>query len=654
MRSTTLRRALALVAALVAAALVPMLPAAAVPAPVQTVSVSIVQPAPSLSPDGTFSANVVTDLSADAEYFEVRLRLRSPSGRLIYQKTEVRHNVTAGRQVVAFSRALADLDVAQGRYPIEVRVLATGASATEATSRALVVEPDADTVPVVVVARLTCSPAIDPAGRFVVDPELYPRSRSDAQRVTEVIARHPGADITLALPPILVEEWLRASDGYEVSGAEGVVEVPKSAPAALASEAVLERVRETLANPRVTFLDVPYAEPDLAAMARIDALGDLRAHWAMSDTVVRTALEATPTPGTAFEGDALPAAALPYLERRGLEFAIVGPAALQAGETTAPTGVYSLGGSKVRALVLDPGLDAAAENDTDAFYDALFDRLVSKHPGNPVVMVFDIGPGTEGTPAGLERALDMLGAAEWVTTVSAADAARYPSPTAARLVANPPADGAPEGYWTEVGKARGYAGAIIAALGPKDADAQTAQTAVLVAESRCWAGPDGSYSLADRGRAYAASASRYVSDLFSTVSIQGRDVTLSDRNGNVPVSVVNGSGKSMRVVVRATSGSISLPRAETTITLDPGENVLTIPVNMRSELSDTLNVTVTAGAVTLAQTDIRVQASYLDKLATVGMVVLFLLGLLVFIRRRVREAIAGTIETDDGDDAPGR
>lgn len=655
MRFSVQKRAFWLVAILVTAVIsrtVPFSSAIAAPAPTQTVSVRVEQPTPSLAPDDSFTADVVTTLGAAAEYFEVRLRIKSPSGSLLYQKTEVRHDVPAGVQTIPFVRDLSGLGVSQGRYPIEVRVLASGATATEATSRILVMEPGAAQVPVTVIARITCSPAIDPAGRFVVDPELYPKSRTDAQRVADVIARHGDAPVSLALPPILVEEWLRASDGYEVSGPEGISQIPNSGVAAIGSAEVIERMRELLTDGRTSLLDVPYAEPDLASMATIGALGDLRAHWAMSDTVMSTALGVDAASGTAFAGNIVPRAALKELERRKTSFVVLDAASLDTGEETATSGVYTLENSPVRGLVIEPALAAAAAaNDTDAFYDVLFDRLTSERAAEPLFMVFDMGPGTVHTPADLERALDLLDNVGWIAAVPASQAAAYASPTKASLKETPAAPDSPEGYWTEVRRAREYAGAIISALGSSDADAQAAQTAVLVAESHCWAGPDGSYSLADRGRAFAASASRYVQDLLTTVSIQGHDVTLSNRTGNAPLSVVNGSGKPLKVIVRAEAGTISLPRAETTVTLDPGENVLTIPVNMGSEIADDVTVRVVAGAITIAETSIRVQASYLDRLATVGMVVLFLLGLLFFIRRRVRRAIAGTIDTDDEEPA---
>ena len=59
---------------------------------------------------------------------------------------------------------------------------------------------------------------------------------------------------------------------------------------------------------------------------------------------------------------------------------------------------------------------------------------------------------------------------------------------------------------------------------------------------------------------------------------------------------------------------------------------------MRSALSSKLKVEVLAGDVVLARTTVNVQASYLDRIAIIGGIVLILGGLLIFIVRRVRGA----------------
>jgi hypothetical protein len=617
----------------------------------QVVSVRVEQPSPTVSATGELQADVVSDLTSDAEYFEVRFRLKNADGRLLYQKTEVRHNIKAGSQTIRFSRALQDLSLQQGRYPIEVRVLATGSQATEMTSRLLVLDGTPPTVPVVIAVRLTCSPGVDPSGRFLADPAVYPEARTDAERLADIVSAHPSLKLSLAISPLLLEEWQRAADGYETSGPEGIKEFPESSPGATGSRRVLDRMKTLLGGGRTTLLDVPYAEPDLAGLAAIDGIADLDGQWSMTDSVIKSAVGSEVSSGTAFLGDDLPADALPALERRGVSFALLEAASVRSGNATAGPGVYTLGDSDVRALVYDSRpVRAAAEDRSDDFYDVLFSRATAADPGEPLVLRFEIGPGTRDTLTSFERSLDWLAELPWVTIVDATDAAAYAKPREGQLVRQIPARGAPAGYWSDVAEARSRATAASQALGPDDPDARAALTAVYVAESLCWAGPDRKYALADRGRAFAASATRYVDDLFAAVTIGARDVTLSNRTGQVPVSVVNGTGKPLKLTLVTSAGRVTVGASPRSVSLDAGENVLTIPVDMGSELTDTLNIRLVASDLVIREATVRVQASYLDRLATLGMVLAFMVGLLWFIRRRVRNAGAGTMPEESSDE----
>lgn len=624
---------------------------AAEAAATQQVSVRIVQSQPSVSPTGTLQADIVTSLTADAEYFEVRFQLKSEDGRLLYQKTEVRHNVKSGRQIIRFTRELQDHSMRAGSYPIEVRVLATGSQATQASSRLLVLDKTPQVVPVAIMVRLTSSPGVDPNGRFLVDPAENAQPRNDAERLADIVTADPGLDISLAMAPLLIEEWSRASDGYEYSGPGGVASFAETDPGAIATRDTLERLRELLGGDQVHLLDVPYSDPDIAGLSSIGAISDLDGQWRMTDSVMQTALASEVSSGAAFLGDVLHGDALPALARRGVRFTVLSAASARVNDSVPSPGVYDLGESGIRALILDPRLNhAAAENTSDDFYDALFERALSENPTEPVVMRFEIGPGKQDSISSLERALSWLESTSWVDVVPLSDAAEYSDAEPARLVNRLADRGAPAGYWSDVAEARLKAEAVTAALGAEDTDARSATNAVYVSQSLCWAGPDREYALAEQGRAFAASAVRYVDELFAQVSIGARDVTLSNRTGEVPVSVVNNTGKQLNLRLVTSAERVDVGEATRDVTLDAGENVLTLPVDMGSELSDEVSIRLTAGAVTLTGADVNVQASYLDRLATLGMVFVFLLLLLLFIRRRVRSAGAGNMPEDPATD----
>jgi hypothetical protein len=86
---------------------------------------------------------------------------------------------------------------------------------------------------------------------------------------------------------------------------------------------------------------------------------------------------------------------------------------------------------------------------------------------------------------------------------------------------------------------------------------------------------------------------------------------------------------------------------EETLTLAPQENFHTVAVDLGPALSGRLSVEVWAGEVLLAQGTSVVRASYLDRLVIIGAVMILLVGLLIFIRKRVTKTDAGTIPYDD-------
>ncbi len=85
------------------------------------------------------------------------------------------------------------------------------------------------------------------------------------------------------------------------------------------------------------------------------------------------------------------------------------------------------------------------------------------------------------------------------------------------------------------------------------------------------------------------------------------------------------------------------------VRLSPGENYLTIPVDLQSSLSGGVHLRVFADDLLLDEASVTVRASYLDRLVIVGAVVILLTVLLFFIRRRVRRADADTIEGGSGE-----
>ena len=94
-----------------------------------------------------------------------------------------------------------------------------------------------------------------------------------------------------------------------------------------------------------------------------------------------------------------------------------------------------------------------------------------------------------------------------------------------------------------------------------------------------------------------------------------------------------------------------------TIELRPQENFFEVPVDLQNALAGQLTLAVMAGDLVLQEQTVTVQASYLDRLAIIGGIVLVLGVMLAFIIRRVHAVEAADEVAEQytvGDDRPSR
>lgn len=616
----------------------------------QRVKVSLRFGAPSLTPADTFTLGVDTELTAAAEYFEVRVRIWRPSGALMYQKTEVRHNVEAGSVSVGFERELADLSATPGRYPMELRVLVSDAEPTLVESRMLVAEKSLGPLPIAVVARLTCSPALDPSGRFALDPATHNTQRTATDALVALVSGR-SESLTVAVPPLLLEEWSRAASGYQLLGAEGIVEVLADSEVSRQSASTIEALSRAVQTGRVELLDVPYAEPDMGGLQDIGAVDDLTRHYVLGRSVYRAVLNAKPSTGTDLNGHVVSVQAAKIIAETGHGYLLCSPES--SPETMAP-GVYREAATGVVTLVTDTALKSLVSSGTDEeIYDHLFDAAMADGRTGALVVTLDIGPGQEHNVDDVQRLLTIVDGVAWLEPVSTARAAQLKPAGAVTLVDEVPSpSGAPRGYWDDVAEARRNALGLVEAWGAEDPESAAALSSVLISESCRWAGPDGSYPFADRGREFSAIVTRLAEDVFGNIRLEMRDVTLAARAGNVPLTIISTAERPLMLRVETRADALEPHTTETIVSVKPADNFLTIPVDLGPAVSDTLEVRVMAGDVLVAETTVTVRASYLDRLTTMVAVVLVLVALLLFIRRRVKAADAGTMpgEADEGCD----
>lgn len=601
------------------------------------VAADIAQPAPSIAPDDTFRLNVTVTTEVPVEYLEVRVRLRSPSGKLVYQKTEVRTGLAAGSYVVSYDHDTTGLGLKQGRYPIDVRVLASDVDPITVAGRLLVIDPDTDPLRVALVVVPSGTPYVTMAGTFAGDPSADTELRDDLAFLAQ-LANDGGTPIAIALPPVLTEQLARVAAGYETTG--GVV-VPASDDTPIRYARMLDSLRSAIETGTVDLLDVPYGLPDLADLGTIAAGTDIDLHWRQSDTVNSLARLMTSEPGVAYLGEHLSAQGLASANDRGTACVLAHEGSLRSGDTTAAPGCYTISGTSTKVLVADDAAAAGVREGAEEFYDALFARL----DGGPVVVLLEVGPDSPHTTLDVRRALGWLDEASWLEASDIASLVRS-ADTGSATIAKRPGGPADVDYWSAVAECRSAALAYAQATGPDDADAAAAVRAVLTAESSLvTAGGPGSAS-AGQGRARSAEALEYATAQFALVRLDAKDVTLSGTKGDVPLTLINDTGKQLTLTLHAASGTRLSTVESQEIVARPAENFLTLPVDLGNVLSDNITVSVRAGDITIAEATVGVRASYIDRLATILMVVVVLAVLLVIIRRKVGSPVADTIQED--------
>ncbi|MHB1016764.1 MAG: hypothetical protein ACYC2X_02590 [Coriobacteriia bacterium] len=601
----------------------------------QNVVVEVSQPTAAVRSGDAIRASVTVSLSAPAEYLEVRLRLRTPQGRLVYQKTEVRSEVAEGRHTITFERAADSPPLSQGRYPVEVRVLASGSEPTNASGRVLVLDQHTSVQPVAIVARLWATPMVARDGRFTEDPATQ-RGMRDALSFIVGLANSRRAPISVIVPPVSLEELGRIAEGYEVVGGESPVAADTETPTN--AKETLRLIAASRANGLVTLIDAPYSIPDLSGLGMIGAPSDLAAHWTRADAVLTATLQSPAASSAAYLGHAPTSEAIATLaERKTTQLIVTQQALVPEGEEPL-TGMRPLGDTGITAVIPDEDASAAIDLGSTEFYDVMFDRLGT----GPVTLIVDAGPEAGQRTAIIQRAIELVDQADWLE-LAPLDSLEAPADAQPAELASEIDSTAPRAHWDSLAAARGAFLAYREAAGTADPDVESSARALLVAESELWAGANGAWARSARARALADEITQFVTEEFGKVTFDAKDVTLSGSTGELPFTLVNNTGKHLTLTVVATVEGDRAGQVTRVVEVQPMQNFITVPVDLRNSIKSRLNVQVYSGEWPVAETAITVRTSYIDRLATVGMVILVLLVLLVVIRRRVVPPNAVTI-----------
>lgn len=610
--------------------------------------VSLVASAPAVPAGGTFGYTAQIRLNERASYLQTVLEVSRSSGALLFKRTRVGNNLEPGLISFSFERGLTDaLDLEPDEYPVRLTTSAMiGGStvSTETTATLRVYNPKGTRLKAALIVSVTGQPLSGPDGRFAIDPAQATGTRDAVGRIARRVLADSRARVSLSVPPILLSEWRRLSGGYTL--ASGVsVRPTDTVPAAY--NATLADLSAAIETGRLDLCSAGYADPNLTDLVGHALSRDIGPQYDAGISALFASLQTTPSPVTMPAGACVPTVAVTPLAEKGVRFIVVDDDCARFEKDTANAGIYPLPTQGMFALVAEKRTTTAlSRGDFSIGFARAFARML-RNPKEPIVFRVDVDGDANASLDTVGAALNALESQPWLE-MSDAESLRPPAQSAqVLLVGGPVTPGAPNGYWKSVSSARRSASAYYAALGPADPDAATAEAQSLVAEGSMWSGPSGTWARSSRGLGYATAALTATRPILDAVSVKAEPLTFSGASGDVPVTIVNGSQKTLAVVVKVTAGSGLRVRGETSIpmTLRPQENYLEIPVEILTSLSGRLTIDVQAGGVSLGRKNVVVKASYLDRIALGAGAVVALLVMLFLIIRRSRS------DADENDDS---
>lgn len=586
--------------------------------------------------NGTMKVAVVVALAEPSSEMNVRLRVFSTGGNVVYQKTERRSKLNAAIYPVTFTRQMSTLGLREGRHRMEVQVAANGQSPVTLDDTLYVYSPHRRKVPLAVVVRFSGAPVQDTSGRTVPDPGEG-RAQDSARAMEQLVTVRPDLKLTLAPLPALLEDWHKAAEPLATPAASPSEAVDASRSAACdAALRSLARVADAS-----SVLDVPYSDPDVSGLLEMGAIDDLGLHLDRGALVMSETISAVAGTGTIVSGADLPMTAVHLLASRGIGYALAGRGVLKANtarEATVAPAAYRVKETSLTVLALDSHaawLLSSPSSTRAQLMDHLFTRLISDRlQGQPIVAVIDVGPRSAGSISALQAKLAALDRIGWIRLVSTSEAAVI-KPAASLKVRTGRHPSVPKTYWDRIGSARKRVMALASASSSREPETFTALRDLMLAESAEWSGGDPRQAAAGQSLLCAMNAETVAWGVLSKIALTCPSITLSASTGKVPVSVVNRSGKSLHMTLRVKSTSMRLPKGASFETVArPGENILTVPVDLGATLSGAVDFELWAGDLRVTRSTAVVRASYIDRLALIGGVVLVLLVLLWYIHRR--------------------
>lgn len=475
-----------------------------------------------------------------------------------------------------------------GVYPIQISLLDARGTETVSTAMPYFASPALNPLNVTWVLPIS-APTVRPVDNGFSQAAIDSLGIAELTQQMQAIAARPGANLTLAPDPSLLDTLTDLADGFDLVTPSGREHVgPNDLAARQASDLLDEFRRAALAAGEIA--SVPYVPVDLPSLAqhglRTDALRQITLGRSLSEQILHRSpsFSLLLPPNLAY--DTSSAAALAPLGITGI---VIDPASLPlrpvepfSPQLFGPSRPVAFGGTSLRALLPDAQIDsllAGHEQGVLAAQSIIAETASSylELPSFGSDRVIVIDSPVRLAPTALAAAIDGLNSAPWVRLRSATEALSLLPPEGAPLPL-PSLIRPDHSFLSAARTARAELSILGSILVQPLSAADTFDRDVLASESSEWAvAPTAGVRLARRVRTS-------VVGILSDIQVgAGRRVTLTAKTGSVPVTILNKNQFPVRLRIRVDSAKVGFPTGATRIIqVDPPNNTVDFTVSARA------------------------------------------------------------------------
>ena len=474
----------------------------------------------------------------------------------------------------------------------------------------------------------------DPAGDFVDDRlgKLL-AARGSLGAIAAELARPQAPKVTLMIDPLLTDEATAMGGSWTLKRGSRVGTVSAGDPRSLAAKKFLQDLR--VAASRNLPGALPYANADLPSLVRAGSDAEALVPLLYSRRQLKEWLGPDPDPSMAWPAPgAIDAATLKVLADAEAESVVVDSHLLPTSASTTQNATVDLGpglGGLEHALVPDPALSTALADPKGGSEPVQWAQRILAETAvtwlelpNGANRGILLAPPQDWRPApGFFRSLVRgLAGAPWLSLMRAQELATQvpqgPASSDRPLVPYTQDDvnlGLPASYLHNISTVNSRLTSFsrmvpgFPALDDYDRD-------LLVAQSSDWRNRAGRA----KGANFVRAVGQGMRAVQRQVGVQRTRVTLTSRNGAIPITVTNAGNQRLTVVLRLSSPRVDLPSTSEPFTVNPREQV-TRRVEVGTRTTGTFPIRVDVftpdGKVNIARDQVTVVSTAFNRVALI-------------------------------------